>query len=124
MLVITYNNSFEDVNSEDEFDKIEILSSQIETADEFFLAPIASLTEKEVDLLDRKERERKRIARAVALISGILFLVSVALVTVSLYMAKDIDEMVRNSNEMLRKHNDRISGMHVDGSTGGNMTGL
>lgn len=95
MLVITYNNSLEEVNSEDEFDKIEILSSQIDTADEFFLAPIASLTEKEVDLLERKERERKRIARAVALVSGILFLVSVALVTVSLYMAKDIDEMGR-----------------------------
>lgn len=95
MLVITYNNSFDEVNSEDDFEKIEILSSHIETSDEFFLAPIASLTEKEVDLLDRKEVERKRIARAVALVSGILFLVSVALVTISLYMAKDIDEMGR-----------------------------
>jgi hypothetical protein len=95
MLVITYNNSYDDVNSEDEFDKIEILSSEIETADEFFLAPISCLTENEVDLLDNKEKERKRIARAVALISGILFLISVTLVTVSLYMAKDIDEMGR-----------------------------
>lgn len=124
MLVITYNNSLEEVNSEDDFDKIEILSSQIETADEFFLAPIASLTEKEVDLLERKERDRKRIARVVALISGILFIVSVALVTVSLYMAKDIDEMVRNSNEMLKKHNDRMSSMHGDGNAIGNITGL
>lgn len=93
MLVITYNNSFDDVTSEDDFDKIEVLSSQIENTDEFFLAPIASLSEKEVDLLDRKERERKRIARVVALISAFLFLVSVALVTISLYMAKDIDEL-------------------------------
>lgn len=93
MLVITYNNSFDDVNSEDDFDKIEVLSTQIENTDEFFLAPIASLSEKEVELLDRKEKERKRIARVVALISAILFLVSVALVTISLYMAKDIDEL-------------------------------
>ena len=95
MLVITYNNSYDDINSEDDFDKIEILSSEIETADEFFLAPISSLKKNEVDLLDHKEIERKRIARAVALISGILFLISVALVTISLYMAKDIDEMGR-----------------------------
>ena len=95
MLVITYNNSYDDINSEDDFDKIEILSSEIETADEFFLAPISSLTKKEVDLLDHKEIERKRIARVVALISAILFLISVALVTISLYMAKDIDEMGR-----------------------------
>ena len=96
MLVITYNNSFDDVNSEDDFDKIEVLSSQIETTDEFFLAPISSLSEKEVELLDRKESERKRIARVVACISAILFLISVALVTISLYMAKDIDELGKN----------------------------
>lgn len=93
MLVITYNNSSEDVNSEDEFDKIEILSSNIETADEFFLAPISSFSKKELIALDIRERQRKRIARIVALVSGILLLVSVALVTFSLYMAKDIDEL-------------------------------
>lgn len=91
--MITYNNSSEDVNSEDEFDKIEILSSSIDTTDEFFLAPIGSFTEEEISSFDRKERERKRIARVVAMVSGILFLVSVALVTISLYMAKDIDEL-------------------------------
>ncbi|WAR05236.1 hypothetical protein MAR_020605 [Mya arenaria] len=102
MLVITYNNSIDEVTSEDDFDKIEVLSSQVEIVDEFFLVPIANLKEMEVEMLDRKECERKRIARAVALVSAILFLVSVALVTVSLYMAKDIDAMVRYSNEMLK----------------------
>lgn len=106
--MITYNNSTEDVDSEDEFDKIEILSSSIETADEFFLAPISSFTENGFSALDIKEHQRKRIARIVAIVSGILLLVSVGLVTISLYMAKDIDELVRNSNELLQKHNDRM----------------
>ncbi|XP_052806097.1 uncharacterized protein LOC128235322 [Mya arenaria] len=122
MLVITYNNSFDEVNSDDDFDKIEVLSSQIETVDEFFLVPIANLSEREVEMLDRKELERKRIVRAVALVSGILFLVSVALVTVSLFMAKDIDEMVRNSNEMLKKHNDRMAETYSDVTTDVNTT--
>lgn len=93
MFVVTYNNSYDDVTSEDDFDKIEVLSTLIENTDEFFLAPIASLSEKEVDLLDRKEKERKRIARVVAFISAFLFLVIVVLISVSLYMSKDIDEL-------------------------------
>ena len=43
--------------------------------------------------LEQKEIERKRVARVAALVSGILFLVSVTLVAVSLYMSKDIDEI-------------------------------
>lgn len=93
MFVVTYNNSYDDVTSEDDFDKIEVLSTLIENADEFFLAPIANLSEKEVDLLDSKEKERKRIARVVALISAFLFLAIVVLISVSLYMSKDIDEL-------------------------------
>ena len=100
MLVITYNTSFEEVNSDEDFDKIEVLSSQIENSDEFFLAPISNLTDEEYEELERKERERKRIARVVAVVSGILFLVSVALVTVSLYLSKDIDELGRSNTYM------------------------
>lgn len=93
MLVITYTNSFDELNSDDDFDKIQILSSEIENSDEFFLAPVSSLNKSEVLSLDRKETERRRVARVVALVSGILFLVSVTLVAVSLYMSKDIDEI-------------------------------
>ena len=93
MLVITYTNSFDEITSEDDFDKIQVLSSHIESSGEFFLAPIAGLHRREVLSLEQKEIERKRVARVVALVSGILFLVSVTLVAVSLYMSKDIDEI-------------------------------
>lgn len=91
--MITYTNSFDELNSEDDFDKIQVLSSQIESSDEFFLAPVAGLNKTDLLSLDQKEAERKRVARVVALVSGILFLVSVTLVAVSLYMSKDIDEI-------------------------------
>ena len=93
MLVITYTNSFDELTSEDDFDKIQVLSSHIESSDEFFLAPVAGLHRSEILTLEQKEIERKRVARVVALVSGILFLVSVTLVAVSLYMSKDIDEI-------------------------------
>ena len=93
MLVITYTNGFDELNSDDDFDRIQILSSQVENSDEFFLAPVAGLTKADVLSLDHKETERKRVARVVAFVSGLLFLVSVTLVAVSLYMSKDIDEI-------------------------------
>ncbi|KAK3585809.1 hypothetical protein CHS0354_010593 [Potamilus streckersoni] len=109
MMIITYNNSFEEVMSDGDMDKIEILSSQIEDTDEFFLAPVSQSDVEELEKLVQKEKERRRVARMVVLVSGILFMISVALVAVSLYMSRDIDELVRNSNEMLRRHNDRMS---------------
>ena len=90
MLVITYTNGFDELKSDDDFDRIQILSSQVENSDEFFLAPAAGLNKADVLSLDHKETERKRVARVVALVSGLLFLVSVTLGGVSLYMSKDI----------------------------------
>lgn len=94
-LYITYTSGFDEITSKDDFDKIEVLSSEIDNSDEFFLAPISCFEKQEVDnqRRKRKEKERKRAARVVALVSGILLLVSVTLVAVSLYMSKDIDEM-------------------------------
>ena len=94
-LFITYTSRFNEISHEDEFNKIEVLSSEIDSSDEFFLAPISSFEQQDNDSLkrNRKEKERKRAARVVALVSGILLLVSVTLVAVSLYMSKDIDEM-------------------------------
>ena len=91
MLVITYTNGFDELNSDDDFDRIQILSSRVENSDEFFLAPVTALNNADILSIDRKETERKRVARVVALVSGLLFLVSVTLVAVSLYMSKDID---------------------------------
>jgi hypothetical protein len=81
--------------SENDFDKIGILSSENKPYDECILSHIPYSEEKGVDLFYHKEIERKRIARAVALVSRILFFISVVLVTVSLFMAKDIDEIGR-----------------------------
>ena len=72
MLVITYTNRFDDLNSDDDFDRIQILSSRVENADEFFLAPITGLNKADVLSIDREEAERKRVARVVALVSGLL----------------------------------------------------
>ena len=91
MLVITYTNHFDELNSDDDFDRIQILSSHVENADEFFLAPVTGLNKADILSIDREEAERKRVAKVVALVSGLLFLVSVTLVAVSLYMSKDID---------------------------------
>ena len=90
MLVITYINGFDKLNSDDDFDRIQILSSQVENSDEFSLAPVTGLNKADVLSLDHKESERKRVARVVALVSGLLFLVSVTLAAVSMYMSKDI----------------------------------
>ena len=92
-LFITYTSSFDEITSEDDFDKIEVLSTEIDNSDEFFLAPISSFKEIDQQSLERQEKERRRVVRVVALVSGILLLVSVILVAVSLYMSKDIDEM-------------------------------
>ena len=92
-LFITYTSSFDEITSEDDFDKIEVLSTEIDNSDEFFLAPISSFKEIDQESLERQEKERRRVVRVVALVSGILLLVSVILVAVSLYMSKDIDEM-------------------------------
>ena len=94
-LFITYTSGFNEITRDDDFDKIEVLSSEIDSSDEFFLAPISSFEQQDNDSYKRKrkEKERKRAARVVALVSGILLLVSVTLVAVSLYMSKDIDEM-------------------------------
>ena len=91
MLVITYTNRFDELNSDDDFDRIQILSSRVENADEFFLAPITGLNKADILSIHGEEAERKRVARVVALVSGLLFLVSVTLVVVSLYMSKDLD---------------------------------
>ena len=93
MLFITYTRSFDEITSEDDFEKIEVLSSHIDDSDEFFLAPLSSFSGGGAQSVDKKEKERKRVVRVVALVSGILLLVSVTLVAVSLYMSKDIDEM-------------------------------
>ena len=93
MLVITYTACLDDVDAGYDIDTVEVLSAQTDVVDEFFLAPINALNKHEYQMLHRREQERKRIVRVVVLVSGILLLVSVALVTVSLYMAKDIDEM-------------------------------
>ena len=92
-LFITYTSSYDEITSEDDFEKIEVLSSQIDNSDEFFLAPLSSFKEADEESLDRREKERRRVVRVVALVSGVLLLVSVTLVAVSLYMSKDIDEM-------------------------------
>lgn len=109
MLVMTYNSSFDEVMCDEDFDKIEVLSSQIEEPDEFLLAPATQVDTEELAQRVQKEKGRKRIARVIVLISVIMFLFSVVLVALSLYMSKDIDKLVRNSNEMLRRHNDRMS---------------
>jgi len=96
MLAITYTACLDDVDAGDEIDTVEVLSARTYIVDEFFLAPIHALNKEEFQMLHRREQERKRIVRAVVLVFGILLLVSVALVTVSLYMAKDIDEMGTN----------------------------
>jgi len=96
MLAITYTACLDDVDAGDEIDTVEVLSARTYIVDEFFLAPIHALKKEEFQMLHRREQERKRIVRAVVLVFGILLLVSVALVTVSLYMAKDIDEMGTN----------------------------
>ena len=96
MLAITYTACLDDVDAGDAIDTVEVLSARTDIVDEFFLAPIHALNKEEFQMLHRREQERKRIVRAVVLVFGILLLVSVALVTVSLYMAKDIDEMGTN----------------------------
>ena len=101
-LFITYTSGFNEISHDDEFDKIEVLSSEIDSSDEFFVAPISSFEEQDNDSCKRKrkEKERKRAVRVVALVSGILLLVSVVLVAVSLYMSKDIDEMGKHHDNM------------------------
>lgn len=93
MLYIRYTSPFDTRNPVDDFEKIEVLSSEIDESDEFFLTPISNFEEGDTASLDRKEKERKRAARVVVLVSVILFLISLALVAVSLYMSKDIDEL-------------------------------
>ncbi|KAL3836534.1 hypothetical protein ACJMK2_021958 [Sinanodonta woodiana] len=111
MLIITYNSSFEEAISDGDSDKIEVLSSQIEDNDELLLAPVNPSDVEEQGTLVQKEKERRRVARVVVLISGILFMISVALVAVSLYMSKDIDELgnyVKNPNQTNKQTNQTI----------------
>ena len=93
MLYITYTKDFGEITSEDHLGKIEMLSSEIDNSDEFFLASVSTADVKDDKCLDRKEkdRKRKRVAWIIALVSGILLLVSVLLVAISLYMSTDID---------------------------------
>ncbi|KAL3836536.1 hypothetical protein ACJMK2_021960 [Sinanodonta woodiana] len=109
MLVMAYNSSFDEEMCEEDYDKIEVLSSQIEEPEEFLLTPVSQLDTEELEQRVQKEKGRKRIVRVIVIVSLILLLFSVVLVALSLYMSKDIDKSVRNSNEMLRRHNDRMS---------------
>lgn len=93
MLYITYTKGFGEIRSDDHFGKVEMLSSEIDNSDEFFLSPVSTADVKDDMCFDRREtdRKRKRVAWIVALVSGILLLVSVLLVAISLYMSTDID---------------------------------
>lgn len=76
--------------TDDEHDRIEVLSSQI--------VPNGTVesTQQEVEECAgdaESERERKRVARAVAVVSGLLFILSIVLVGVSFTMSANIDNM-------------------------------
>ncbi|KAL3836537.1 hypothetical protein ACJMK2_021961 [Sinanodonta woodiana] len=93
MLVISCNSSFEEAMSDVDCDHIEVLSSHIEDTEESFMNPVAQSIVHELEKLLQKEKERRRVARIVILVTGIMLVVSVVLIAVSLYMAKDIDEL-------------------------------
>ncbi|XP_076456325.1 uncharacterized protein LOC143290610 isoform X2 [Babylonia areolata] len=93
-----------------EDDDIEILSCHIEhEADDVRADQRAAIMVKMADRVGEEEgeedpgsRQRKRVARAVGVVTFILLLFSVLLIGVSLNMSKNIDEMVRQANEKMR----------------------
>ncbi|KAL5009647.1 hypothetical protein ScPMuIL_011952 [Solemya velum] len=84
-------------------DQIEVLSSNLDNGDAVVTQVLPDESSIFLKCLKKKERERKLVSRAVVIISGVLFLLSVILVGVSLMMSRNIDDLVRNSNKMLRK---------------------
>ncbi|KAK6180633.1 hypothetical protein SNE40_008644 [Patella caerulea] len=79
-----------------EDDGIEILSCHIEHEELVVVEPATtvniSLTKSKLED-DPATRHRKRVARAVAIVSFMLLLFSVVLIGVSLNMSKNIDEL-------------------------------
>lgn len=74
-------------------DQIEVLSSNLDNGDAVVTQVLPDESSTFLKCLKKKERERKLVSRAVVIISGVLFLLSVILVGVSLMMSRNIDDL-------------------------------
>lgn len=74
-------------------DQIEVLSSNLDNSDTVVTPVLPDESSTFLNRLKKKERERKFVSRAVVIISGVLFLLSLVLVGVSLMMSRNIDDL-------------------------------